>query len=56
MLWIRNVFATLCFDFYRAGLVFDSSENFKANNNYRKGKKKKRYSLSDSKGKTSAVY
>lgn len=40
MLWIRNVFATLCFDFYRAGLVFDSSENFKANNNYRKGKKK----------------
>ena len=55
MLWIRNVFATLCFDFYRAGLVFDSSENFKANNSYRTGKKK-RYSLSDSKGKTSAVY
>ena len=40
MLWIRNVFATLCFDFYRAGLVFDSSENFKANNSYRTGKKK----------------
>lgn len=54
MLWIRNVFATLCFDFYRAGLGFDSSENFKANNSYTTGKK--RYSLSDSKGKTSAVY
>lgn len=40
MLWVRNVFATLCFDFYRARLVFDSFENCKVNNSYRKGKEK----------------
>lgn len=30
------MFAALCFDFYRAGLIFDSSENFKANNRWKK--------------------
>lgn len=55
MLWMRNAFTALHFDFFRAGLVFKSSENFKANSRYKKGKKNG-YSSSDSKGEASAMY
>ena len=37
---MRNAFTALHFDFFRAGLVFKSSENFKANSRFKKGKKR----------------